>query len=112
MLLIDWVRRTIRDHRLAQPDTRVVVALSGGAGARGLAAMHPRNGPIVRPLLDCRRSAVRAYLDERHIAYVEDESNQDVAIPRNRVRAELMPLLEVRFNPAMIDVLAGEAEIA
>ncbi|PYR59409.1 MAG: tRNA lysidine(34) synthetase TilS [Acidobacteria bacterium] len=89
-----------------------LLRLVRGAGARGLAAMHPRNGPIVRPLLDCRRSAVRAYLDERHIAYVEDESNQDVAIPRNRVRAELMPLLEVRFNPAIIDVLAGEAEIA
>src|SRR3989475_4477916 len=89
-----------------------LLRLVRGAGARGLAAMHPRNGPIVRPLLDCRRSAVRAYLDERHIAFVEDESNQDVAIPRNRVRAELMPLLEVRFNPAMIDVLAGEAEIA
>ena len=89
-----------------------LLRLVRGAGARGLAAMHPRNGPIVRPLLDCRRSAVRAYLDERHIAYVEDESNQDVAIPRNRVRAELMPLLEVRFNPAIIDVLAGEADIA
>jgi tRNA(Ile)-lysidine synthase len=89
-----------------------LLRLVRGAGARGLAAMHPRNGPIVRPLLDCRRSAVRAYLDERQIAYVEDESNQDVAIPRNRVRAELVPLLEVRFNPAIIDVLAGEAEIA
>jgi tRNA(Ile)-lysidine synthase len=89
-----------------------LLRLVRGAGARGLAAMHPRNGPIVRPLLDCPRSAVRAFLDERQIPHVEDESNQDVAILRNRVRAELVPLLEVRFNPAIVDVLAGEAEIA
>ena len=74
--------------------------------------MHPRNGSIIRPLLDCRRAELRAYLDERHIAFVEDESNDDVAIPRNRVRAELLPLLEARFNPAIVDVLADEAEIA
>ena len=89
-----------------------LLRLVRGAGARGLAAMHPRNGPIVRPLLDCPRSAVRAYLDEGQILSVEDESNQDVAILRNRVRAELVPLLEVRFNPAIVEVLAGEAEIA
>lgn len=89
-----------------------LLRLVRGAGARGLAAMHPRNGPIVRPLLDCRRSAVRAYLDERHIAYVEDESNQDVAIPRNRVRAELLPLLESRFNPNIVEVLADQADLS
>src|SRR5262249_27937498 len=38
--------------------------------------------------------------------------NADVAIPRNRVRAELLPLLESRFNPSIVDVLAGEAELA
>src|SRR5206468_5017050 len=37
MDLLARVRRTIRDHRLAQPDTRVVVALSGGADSVALA---------------------------------------------------------------------------
>ena len=64
------------------------------------------------PLLDCRRLELREYLDERHVAYVEDETNGDVAIPRNRVRAELLPLLADRFNPAIVDVLAHEAELA
>ena len=35
-----------------------------------------------------------------------------MSIPRNRVRAELLPLLVERFNPSVVDALAGAAEIA
>ena len=97
--------------RDAQAET-VLLRLARGAGPRGLAGMHPRNGCIVRPLLGCRRQDLRAWLDERQLRFVEDETNQDVSIPRNRVRAELMPLLETRFNPGIVDVLADQAEIA
>ncbi len=89
-----------------------LLRLVRGAGPRGLAAMHPRNGPIIRPLLACRRGELRAYLDRQQIAYVEDETNRDVSIPRNRVRAELLPLLQERFNPGIVDVLADEAAVA
>src|SRR4029077_5889200 len=52
------------------------------------------------------------YLDQRQIAHVEDETNTDVSVPRNRVRAELVPLLEQRFNPNIVEVLADQAELA
>jgi tRNA(Ile)-lysidine synthase len=74
--------------------------------------MHPRSGRIIRPLLECRRADLLRYLDGRQIAHVDDETNRDVSIPRNRVRAELLPLLEARFNPAIVDVLANQAELA
>jgi tRNA(Ile)-lysidine synthase len=89
-----------------------LLRLLRGAGPRGLAGMHPRNGPVVRPLLDCRRAHLRDWLGAHDIAFVDDDSNADVGIPRNRVRAELLPLLESRFNPAIVDVLAGEASMA
>jgi tRNA(Ile)-lysidine synthase len=89
-----------------------LLRLLRGAGSRGLSAMHPRNGAIIRPLLDCRRAELRVYLAERGAAYVDDESNADVGIPRNRVRAELIPLLEDRFNHAVVDALADQAELA
>jgi tRNA(Ile)-lysidine synthase len=89
-----------------------LLRLTRGAGARGLAGMHPRRGHVIRPLLDCRRSELRAYLDDAGVRYVLDESNADVSIPRNRVRAELLPFLEQRFNPNVVEVLADEAAIA
>src|SRR5205085_903037 len=72
----------------------------------------PRRDRFIRPLLGCRRGDLRDYLAGLGIGFVDDASNGDVAIPRNRVRAELLPLLEERFNPRIVDVLADEAEIA
>jgi tRNA(Ile)-lysidine synthase len=89
-----------------------LLRLLRGAGARGLAAMHPRRGALIRPLLDCRRATLQEYLVSRHVAYIHDESNEDLSIPRNRVRAELLPFLEQRFNPSIVDVLADEADLA
>jgi tRNA(Ile)-lysidine synthase len=89
-----------------------LLRLLRGAGARGLAAMHPRRHAVIRPLIDCRRAELRAYLAERRLTFVHDETNDDVSVPRNRVRAELLPLLAERFNPSVVDALAAAAEIA
>jgi tRNA(Ile)-lysidine synthase len=89
-----------------------LLRLLRGAGPRGLASMHPRNGSIVRPLLGCRRAALREWLVDRHLTFADDETNADVEIPRNRVRLELLPLLGARFNQGIVDVLADEAELA
>jgi tRNA(Ile)-lysidine synthase len=89
-----------------------LLRLMRGAGARGLAGMHPRRDRFIRPLLDCRRLELRDYLERQGLTFVHDASNDDVAIPRNRVRAELLPVLQSRFNPGIVDVLADEAEIA
>jgi len=111
-------RATLRADVVALGHTRddqaetFLLRLLRGAGPKGLAGIHPRHGPIVRPVLCCRRHELRQLLAARRIAYVEDETNADVTIPRNRVRAELLPLLERRFNPAVVDVLADEAELA
>jgi tRNA(Ile)-lysidine synthase len=89
-----------------------LLRLLRGAGARGLASMHPRRGSVIRPLLDCRRAELKAYLDAAATPFIHDETNDDVDIPRNRVRAELLPVLEQRFNPSVVDVLADEADLA
>ncbi|MCC6617898.1 MAG: tRNA lysidine(34) synthetase TilS [Chloroflexi bacterium] len=74
-------------------ETVVLNLLRGGglAGARGIPA---RRGRIVRPLLAERRATLRAALDEAEIGYREDPSNADPSFLRNRVRAEVLPLLE------------------
>lgn len=112
------VRRELGADAVALGHTRddeaetFLLRLLRGAGARGLAAMYPRNGPIIRPLIECRRGELRQYLESRDVRFVEDGSNGDVSIARNRVRVELLPILETRFNPKTVDVLADAASIA
>jgi tRNA(Ile)-lysidine synthase len=89
-----------------------LLRLMRGAGARGLSGMHPRNGRVIRPLLECGREELRAFLVERGVAFTDDETNADVSIPRNRVRVELLPFLRERFNPAVVEALANQAELA
>ena len=89
-----------------------LLRLVRGAGPRGLTGIHPRAGRVVRPLIDISRSELRAYAAERGLEFREDETNRDVAIPRNRVRHELIPYLEREFSPGIVDVLAREAAIA
>ncbi len=64
---------------------------SGLAGARGI---PQRRGRIVRPLLDVRRATLRGLLEAAGIGYRIDPSNEDPAFLRNRVRNEVLPLLE------------------
>jgi tRNA(Ile)-lysidine synthase len=74
--------------------------------------MHPRAGIVVRPFLETSRSAVRDFLGARQIPFREDTSNSDLDIPRNRIRHELLPLLQARFAPRVVEVLDREATIA
>ena len=89
-----------------------LLRLLRGAGPRGLSGMHPRAGVVVRPFLETSRSAVRDFLGARRISFREDASNADLEIPRNRIRHELLPLLEARFAPGIVEVLDREATIA
>ena len=83
-----------------------------GSGTRGLGAIRPRIGRVIRPLLDVRRDELRRYLADRHEGFREDASNADVAILRNRIRHELLPLIESRFSSGITDVLGREALLA
>ena len=89
-----------------------LLRLLRGAGPRGLSGMHPRSGIVVRPLIETSRSDVREYLRVAGIGFREDASNADLSIPRNRIRHELLPLLDARFSPGIVEVLDREAAIA
>jgi tRNA(Ile)-lysidine synthase len=90
----------------------VLLRLARGAGPTGLAAIFPRAGQVIRPLLDVRRVEVEAWLRARGIGWREDESNQDRTIPRNKVRHELLPWLVEAFGAGVVDVLARQAALS
>ncbi len=67
---------------------------------------------MIRPLLEARRSALLEYLRACGQPWREDQTNLDTRHMRNRIRHELMPLLERDFNPQVAGALATQAEIA
>jgi tRNA(Ile)-lysidine synthase len=90
----------------------VLLFLLRGAGATGLSGIPPvRADGIVRPLIETRRKDILEYLAAEHIPFVEDETNQDHALVRNRVRHLLLPLLEREFNPGITAGLGRLSEI-
>ena len=89
-----------------------LLRLIRGSGTRGLGAIRPTAGRIVRPLIDTGRAELRQYAAERGLSFRDDESNADVTVPRNRVRHELLPYLQREFSPGIVRVLAREAALA
>ena len=99
-------------HTLNDQAETFLLRLLRGAGPRGLGGIHPRAGQVIRPLLDLDRDELRDYLLQLGQPFRDDASNDDVAIPRNRIRHELLPLLQRDFSPGIVGILAREAEIA
>ncbi|MGW8250577.1 MAG: tRNA lysidine(34) synthetase TilS [Anaerolineales bacterium] len=103
----------------------VLMHLLRGAGLAGLTGMDyssvisafDKRIPLVRPLLGFWREEITTYLAERGLVATIDESNWDIRYHRNRLRHELLPILE-GYNPnirrtiyRMAEILRGEQEI-
>lgn len=87
-----------------QVETLLLRLLRGG-GSAGLGAMAPRRGRLLRPFLGLSRQELEAYCREEGLAYCQDASNEDPRYARNRVRLELLPYLEQRYNPRVRELL-------
>ena len=89
----------------------VLINLLRGSGLAGVRGIPARRGRVVRPLIGERMATLRALLDAAGIAYRDDPSNTDAAFLRNRVRAELLPLMEA-LRPGAVDRIGRFARLA
>ena len=113
-------------HTLDDQAETVLMRVIRGTGLRGLGGIHPRvvvegedsdhttdgSANVIRPLLTVHRAELEAYLREIGQEWREDSSNCDQHFTRNRVRAQLLPLIEREFNPSITENLSELAEIA
>jgi tRNA(Ile)-lysidine synthase len=100
-------------HTLNDQAETILFRFIRGSGIEGLSAIHPVvEAQIIRPLLNCSRADISAYLMEQGVRHRDDSSNLDLQYARNRIRQELLPYLEKTFNPRLIRTLATEAELA
>ncbi len=86
----------------------VLMRMVRGTGLKGLGAICPVRGQIIRPMLTVTRQEVLTFLAEYHLRYVEDSSNGTDAFLRNRLRHQVMPIL-MGENPRLAENLSEMA---
>ena len=89
----------------------VLLNLARGAGLRGLAGIPPVRGEICRPLIERTREEILGYLASLDQPYRTDQTNLTGKYARNRVRLEILPVLE-ELHPGAARNLARAATLA
>jgi len=87
-----------------------LINLLRGSGLLGLAGMPPKRDKLIRPLIEVSRQEILDYCWENSLAFRVDKSNQDKQFLRNRIRAELIPMLKT-FNPAIVSAIGKTSEL-
>ena len=80
-----------------------------GTGVKGLSGIQYRNGNILRPLLDFSRLQIEEYCNQHEILFRYDSSNSDVQYLRNKIRHEVIPVLE-QMNPSFFNTMLHNME--
>ena len=89
-----------------------LLKLIRGAGLTGLGGIYPRRGALIRPLLDVSRADLREYLTARSESWMEDETNDDLTNPRNRIRHRVIPELDASYGGVVSGSIARSASLA
>jgi tRNA(Ile)-lysidine synthase len=87
----------------------VLMNLARGAGLKGLSGIPPVRGRVVRPLIRHRRRDVLRYLEHLNQPYRTDPTNLTPKYARNRVRLEVLPVLEELYPGAGGNIAHGAA---
>jgi tRNA(Ile)-lysidine synthase len=102
-------------HTLDDQAETVLAKFLRGAWTEGFSAIHPvvefPEGRILRPMLATSRAEVEVYLTVLGQTWREDSTNRHLTYTRNRIRHELLPLLE-GWNPRLREHLAQMAALA
>lgn len=88
----------------------VLMRLLRGTGLQGLTAIHHKRGKIIRPLLDVTREEIEEYCCFHQLEPRIDQTNLEPIYHRNKIRLELIPMLEKEYNPNLVEALSRMAE--
>lgn len=95
-------------HQKEDQAETLLLRLCRGSGLAGLSAMAPVRGKIIRPLLETSRSDILRFLAQQQQPFCEDSTNASLDYTRNRLRHQVLPLLET-VHPKAASHLAQAA---
>ena len=79
-----------------------------GTGIDGLGGIkYNRGDGVIRPILDIERCDIEKYCRDNDLHFCNDSTNSDSDYTRNRIRNELIPFIEDKFNPSIVDSLCA-----
>ena len=87
----------------------LLLNLVRGTGIEGLTGIKSKNNRIVRPFLCVRRNEIINYLEQQNQSFVTDSSNLVNDVQRNKIRLDVMPLLQT-INPSVVEHLNQTSE--
>lgn len=93
----------VAHHRDDSVET-ILLNLVRGTGLNGLTGIKPKNEAVVRPFLCVKRQQIIDYLQRKGQDYVTDSSNLVADVKRNKIRLQILPLLE-ELNPSFRSTL-------
>jgi tRNA(Ile)-lysidine synthase len=116
MAIAQGYESVVTGHTKSDRAETTLYNLLRGSGADGLQALSWQRELVpgvrlVRPLLEMTRSETGEFCQNRQIKVWEDSTNQDLNYARNRIRQELIPYLQMHFNPQVEQAIAQMAEL-
>ena len=108
MMRVGYQKVAVAHHMDDQAET-VLFQLLRGSQLRGLGGMRPVRECIVRPLLCVRRKEIEEELNVLGESWCEDSTNGQCTYSRNRLRQEVLPVLEGQVMQGSVEHLAKEA---
>jgi tRNA(Ile)-lysidine synthase len=104
----DWIATGHTRTDLAET---VLYRLAVSPGTRALRGLPAQSGRVVRPLLELERAETRRLAAEACLPFADDETNLELDFARNRVRAEVLPVLHDLSRAAERNIAETQAEL-
>ena len=117
-LRYDWFEQLLSEQALDRVATAhnrndavetFFLNLSRGSGIRGLKGISSRRGRIIRPLLFATRMQIESYQKTKKIEFREDASNLETKYQRNKIRHDVLPVME-QINPGFMEIMEGNMD--
>lgn len=102
--------RILTAHNAQDNGETLLLNLCRGTGPDGLSGIPRSRGKILRPLLGADRREIEEYCRRNGLPYVTDSTNLEDVYCRNRIRHQVMPVLE-EINPRSVQAMAQAAEL-
>lgn len=81
-------------HNLDDQVETVIFRMIRGSGIKGISAMNPKDGIIIRPLLFVKKDEILHELEREKLLFINDITNADIRYTRNMIRHDLLPTME------------------